>query len=477
VANIAYCSIGMSSTLHGSIELVRRLMANGHEVTVLSHVDHSTAWQAVNVPFVHLTELRALCEQSQHTRSPLKTGQATSPGAWRQWFTTRRQLRHATLQSQELRDHLQAADLVLADMETHYALITGIGLGRPMLAVNFLLDVHLHPSVPPLNSPLQPGEGLLDAWRAQWHVWQIRWINYTWRWGQRFSRKGLVRMLRPVDYNLFEYDDAIAMTKTHKLTAEQTDGGQWLRPLVYPTVPTLCLNLQAIEFTQPKPENLHYVGPMINLSRAETSLQTSARRAVDSFIGRHNVQAHPGLLVYCTMGTFYSANQTLLANIIRVFVEREDWSLILSLGQKTEAPKLDTPDNVYIADWVAQMSVMEAADCAIVHGGISTLYEAIQCTLPTLMYDTGHIDQPGNIARATYKKLGVKGGLDDTPQQIAEHITNLCQSEEIETALTHMHALIEQSSAERCLETLIDQHLEDQHGIPLDEKLETQSVQ
>ena len=55
MANIVYISIGMASTLHGSLELCRRLVDAEHQVSFVCHKDVSNWVDHYGFPFFLLT--------------------------------------------------------------------------------------------------------------------------------------------------------------------------------------------------------------------------------------------------------------------------------------------------------------------------------------------------------------------------------------------------------------------------------------
>ena len=121
MARIAYVSIGMASTIHGSLELGRRLASRGHTVTFLSHADIGAQVSAAGFEFERLTAMADLSKQAKAMRAPIR--QPLALGKWLDWWHKRRALRAASLKGDELAERLADADCVLIDVECHYAVL------------------------------------------------------------------------------------------------------------------------------------------------------------------------------------------------------------------------------------------------------------------------------------------------------------------------------------------------------------------
>ena len=147
--------------------------------------------------------------------------------------------------------------------------------------------------------------------------------------------------------------------------------------------------------------------------------------------------------------------------MIEVFLRRGDWDLVLGLGGKTQSEALaPVPPNVVLLDWAPQMDVLKFADCAVTHGGITTINECIRSNVPVLVYSTKHVDQNGCAARVAFHRLGLMGDKDnDTMEQIGQNIERCLSDPLIRESVARMQRVFsdyeESNEAVRLIEASI----------------------
>lgn len=428
MAHIAYVSTGMLSTLNGTLELLTQAHAAGHRVTLISHRELREQSLPHSFRFVHLTVL----DELRMRAAALSIPGNLNPVRWWQWWNQRRSLWRESLDNEEIECAVKdlAPDLVLLDIEAHYAIIATHGLDVPRVLVNFFLDVNFVAGVPPLSTALTPDRH--TAAEIANAIRDCRSINRGWVWRNRLSKRGLSRGLRAVGYDTVVREELTAVAKAKQFPLqEEIDDQQWLRPWTYRRLPIMVLNLAELDFPHPFADNLNFVGPQVN-SRALD---------IDDEL-RYFLAGASGPLVYCSLGTYFRQDATLLQRIIRVFAKRRDWRLVIGLGGR----ELETsvPDNVLALRWAPQSEVLKQADCAILHGGISGINEALSSGTPMLLYSGGAIDQPGNTARVGYRRLGIVGdGQNDDETCIVRHIEMLLEDERIRDNVHRLQTLIE----------------------------------
>jgi MGT family glycosyltransferase len=168
-------------------------------------------------------------------------------------------------------------------------------------------------------------------------------------------------------------------------------------------------------------DRIVYVGPMLEPDRVERPLADADARRLQALQqeragqqgGRTDEPGRP--LVYCSLGTVWSANQRFLRLVLQVFDKRRDWNLVLSLGG-ADRQALDLgpiPPNALVLDWAPQMRILADADCFVTHGGVKSLSEAVHFEVPVVTYSTGFVDQDGNARRVAHHGLGVMGQADN----------------------------------------------------------------
>ena len=80
------------------------------------------------------------------------------------------------------------------------------------------------------------------------------------------------------------------------------------------------------------------------------------------------------------------------------------------------------PGNLVAVTWVPQITVLQAADLMIFHGGTASLCEAVSSGTPMLVYPQSN-DQKGSAARVVYHGLGRAGRFDDPVENIETDIS------------------------------------------------------
>jgi zeaxanthin glucosyltransferase len=396
---------GITSTLHGSLELARRLTEHGHDVVFLSHADVAETVESNGFRFVRLQADREAFEEIREGLGTIRHGSATAKlraalrlpaAAWR--------ARARTARGDELIAHVCCIDpdLLVIDIECHVAIIATARLAVPTVLTTFLFAIESRPGVPPIDSWLLPEHpGIDEAWAA------VRRQNASTRWQRRRSRLALVDRLGPVSYATMSRDALRAVARRSGFAfTESTDTGQWLRPHGYLHVPVLTTNLRELEFGEGASPQWHYVGPMVHTSRRDVRSVPDGERPWQAVIDR--CCSDPGRrLVYCSLGSYWAADIRLLGGVVEVFARHPEWELVIGLGGRGDAARLGRlPENVMALSWAPQVEILAAADAAIVHGGNASLNECVVAGVPMLVCSTGHLDQNGVAARVGYHGVG-----------------------------------------------------------------------
>lgn len=439
MAHIVYITNGMASTLHSSFELTRRLEQAGHRITYVSHADIGKSMSLRGYPFVHLTNDRVFLDR-------IKQDPPGSLIRWPSWVVRRRRIRAQSAKNNEIERVVKRLDpdLLLIDIECHFAIIATASLGIPTALAIVWFTVFHEAGLPPMHTSLIPRHALTRRMEIPAAWWWLRVTAVLQRCAPPLSRRGLAARLRPISYGTLRYADLKAVAKAcgYCLRAE-TDRTQWLRPFVYKHLPILSYNAWEMEFPHVRRSQVHYVGPMIDQHRQEADLDTASDASWQRYTAnRQQPSASHRPLIYCSLGTFWSTDRDFLVRVLKVFVRRTDWDLVLGLGGKMAGDELaPMPSNVVVLDWAPQLKVLQLADCAITHGGITTINECIYFKVPMVVYSTKHVDQNGCAARVAFHQLGVMADKDtDTPEQIERHIEHALKDPIIRQNLAKMQA-------------------------------------
>ena len=446
MSQIAYISVGMNSTVHGSIELGRRLDAAGHKVTFLSHRRIAGQVQANGFEFVRL-------EADDNWKK--LAGQFPRPAArpgnllqlWR-WARTMRRLRRRSMQLAELDAAIAQLqpDLVLIDIECHVAIIASRRWQVPVAVPMFWLSIFKQRDRPPLNTPLAPPESAADR-VAVWLAWaNLHARVYAGRLKEYLSGSVIRSRFRPVFYSTIRFTDLADLARFRGYRLRQdVDRCQWLRPYMYMRLPILSLNVYELDFPHAVHPNLSYIGPMLNRQRKETHIERKASQPWSDYKRRSaagNATGKP--LIYCAFGSYLASDPTLINDILGLARRRRDWDFLIGLGATRSPEDFGAPTpNVILMEWAPQMEVLSYASCAIVHAGIATINECIYNKVPIITLSTHTNDQDGTAARVAFHRLGVvleKSSV--TAEQIERNIDALLTDRSVASALARMSSLI-----------------------------------
>ncbi len=410
MAHIAYISIGMNSTVHGSLELGRRLRAAGHRVTFLSHQPIERIVAENDFRFVRLIaddQWKDLMSKIDRPARPLR-----NPGGLLRWVSQVRQLRRQSLQLRELDSTIGdlQPDLVLIDIECHVAILGSRQWGIPIALPMFWLSIFRQEGLPPPHTGLQPPKNVkeqIEVWLAWAKLHARLLIGACIR---IVSGRRLRARLRPLFYGTVRYSDLKDLARSRGYPIRTAaDRFQWLRPHMYTQVPILSLNIYELDFPHAVHPSLSYIGPMLNTQRKEVGTSEDAGRRWQQYkdgIPADDSRRRP--LIYCSFGSYLAPDSRLMEQALLVARRRDDWDFVIGLGSKISLRDLeDPPGNVILMDWAPQMEVLSYASCAVVHAGISTINECIYHQVPSIVFSTHTNDQDGVAARILYHRLGV----------------------------------------------------------------------
>jgi len=325
-------------------------------------------------------------------------------------------------------------DLILIDVEEHLCILAALSLATPVALFSVFFNLWKRPRVPPLHSAVIPGHKL----SGRKSLINLLWLRFRfWKWffhlrdfvlqGGLDQRSLLKLFAEPVGVRL----------------GDHVDYYQWLIPFVYKQLLTLVLNPKEMEFPLNEPAQTTYVGLMLCTGRSERPFLTltgvpSARLC--EILEAYRVGLPGCRLVYCSFGSFFRGDDTeFLERLARCFKDT-DWDAIIALGDRLMPEKLGRlPDNVCCVAYADQLSILRVADCAVIHGGMTTAYECIDFGVPMVVYPFHVNDQLGTAARIQYYQLGLVGDRDaDSSLEIKRRIRQVMEDEIISKNLQTM---------------------------------------
>jgi UDP:flavonoid glycosyltransferase YjiC (YdhE family) len=108
------------------------------------------------------------------------------------------------------------------------------------------------------------------------------------------------------------------------------------------------------------------------------------------------------------------------------------------------------------------MRILEVADCAVIHGGMTSVYECIYHQVPMVVYPFDVNDQLGTAARVDYHRIGVVGDRSvDDQALIRQHVQTALGDPAIRSNLERFERCIEACSTGKRLEQAVDSLLHD----------------
>ncbi len=338
-----------------------------------------------------------------------------------------------------------APDLVLIDIEAHPEIMAAVQAGFRVALINVFFNVWKHSRVPPLHVPVTPGVGLSGTRPGIEWAW-LRYRAWRWRALRRSRRDG---------------DDHLARLETFAKRLgfpleKEVDYFQGLLPFVYRRLPILNTNLLELDLPHAPKSNSRYVGPMASVDRSRFGFSREERAIADDISRIAEAAATAGRKrVYCSFGAYFMGDDTdFWQRIVSAASTRRDWEFVLGLGGRFEPNALGTlPDNVHAFRWAPQMVALQHADAAVIHGGMTSVYECIHFGVPMLTYPFADIfDQFGTAARVRYRGLGIAGDRRrDTPAKIVEHIDCLLGDGDIRDRVATMRDLMQRYRSENRL--------------------------
>ena len=415
MAHIAFSINSNTARLNASFELAQRLHHHGHRITYVTHACLGGAVLARGFQFVGLNWSRSITlDPDYETFNKLRFRQKLL--RFPHLLRLRREIMQRFVTNDEIDKALEQLnpDLLLIDLEMQAYVIATRHLGIPTLLFFSMFSVWKTPGVPPLDSSLVPSKNWYHRSMVEW-LW-LRWsiqrfLDSTCRKVLSFGTDSISVLRGLARFKQFPF---------HK----EADFSHWLTPCVFRSLPVITANALEMEFSNNHPRNVYYVGPLIPRGRTESGTDDRFSATLEKLTRRRQETGSLRPIIYCSISTVVPADIDFLRNVIRVFDIRNDWDMILGLGNKLKTEDLGTiPTNVFAFEWAPQRTVLKYADCAINHGGTTSINECVYFGVPMVVYSTKTMDHNGNAARVAYHRLGIvadrnKDTIDDVMHNI-----------------------------------------------------------
>jgi hypothetical protein len=418
------------------LEIAFVLRDAGHDVTFASFLDIGSGVQAHGFHFVQLDRGRPWVPEA-----PLRYLLPGPLGKAQRWLTrwasrrTRRDAQATRYRMVEKIEKLEelSPDLVLIDIELPAYVFAALSARMRVALVATILSLWKRQGLPPQHRSLSPPDGDTTASKR----FEVAWLQLrAWKWWRR-----------QIDYLRMAGADRTAMLRQfgerHGLQWHDiVDPWQWQHPFSYRTLPVINLNARELDFPHDPCPELHFVGPVMCHRRdVPANLDEEDRSRLEACLQRRR-SGGSGSLLYCAFGRYAeSYEQGLLERLFMACRQRPEWTLLVALGGRDSLPTLDRfPPNVHTFRWLPQLTVLQEADCAIIHAGISSINECIYHEVPMILYPLRLNDQQGNAARVAWHGLGIRAHREtDTADDMIEHIDHAMSSKSIRARLSEMN--------------------------------------
>ena len=235
-------------------------------------------------------------------------------------------------------------------------------------------------------------------------------------------------------------------------------------------LPCLIIPPRSFDFPRGSHLNLFWINPLTRPTKAVT-VDRRYQQVVE-FLTEQEHRKTYDKLIYCSLGSLTNLrlkiSQRFFQKMVKVSAAHPEHRFILCTGKFSHVDQLlPTPPNLYLFAHVPQTDLLAHCDLMITHGGVNSITECINATVPMLVYPLfSTLDQRGNAARVVFHKLGVRGNIRrDSWQTISAKLQQLVTHwNHYKTNVQKMKACCEQPNDHNALE-IIEDLIADQKSI------------
>lgn len=416
MAHIALIVTGLTGNLHASLELASRFKKEGNKITYLAIRDVKIKVENNGFNYIQLPEIT-------HSISTEDLG-LTQGATWFKKFIF--SLRDKRKNHKKIEDLLKLEeykniiasikpDITIIDRELHDIIFAVFSLKIPIVISTtwFSNKMGSGLKLPPIRTNIIPGKGIKGT---------SLFILFNWIYIKLKVRARIIaNKIFFKDYRrqgLLNYANKVGFP-TKEIVASNLPN-----LFVYPHIKTLSMTMNEMDFNHIPDKELHYIGPMVFESRDNNASSKISEKLKTIFNQKLNDNKK---LIFCSVSTLVSGDIIFLKKLISAVSNVNNYQLIITLGDKIDKNIFkNTPENVYLFNWVPQLEVLKHADLNINHGGINSINECIHFKVPMLVYSGKNFDQNGCAARIHYHGLGIMGDKDkDSSKEIKEKLERI----------------------------------------------------
>jgi len=389
MATIVLMPFHWAANLNATFALAKRLRQRGHRVIYLCIPDSEERVRSQGFEFLPVFEpvfpRGALDEQYTNEANGRYLGIAG--------FRSRVQGMCELMLRGEIESCLEDVrpDLFVVASVTPWVGIGAWKTGVPVMTFSSSLISVWDPAVPPFETTLIPGRGVLSRTRTR----------LAWR--RLFLMRRLLDPLR-----LAVFDDVKAFARRCGYPPEEIDFQVETWPAL--RLPNLVFCPPELDFPRQRlPAGTAFVEPSVDTGRRDAEFPWDRLR--------------PDLpLVCCALGSlapfkYARPAARLFQAFLDALAERPQWQGAVAIGRYLDAGAFRCPPNVLLVDEVPQLELLERASLMVSHGGFSTVKECIFQGVPMVLLPIFY-DHPGNAVRVVHHGLGVLGSFKASARRL-----------------------------------------------------------
>ena len=276
-------------------------------------------------------------------------------------------------------------------------------------------------SIPPYNISFGPSTNIITS----------AYINFLWRVANLKNWFRYVSMnIATLKYNEnnFSYNYFKNVTGYNAPPPTFKNAFKWT---YYSNDVKLILVPQAFEFPRKYPQNIAHLN-FYGLSNRNSVVKDPRYISLIEKIEAYRLLFKPPRFIYCSLGTLTNMYKKDVEHFFSCLIDAAaalpSVELIISLGDTMDTTFIkNVPNNIYIFKSVPQWHLLRYVDAMINHGGMNTVLECINNTVPQIVYPLSNgWEQNGNAQKVLYHKLGLIGNLRTaTTKKIIKNINDL----------------------------------------------------
>jgi zeaxanthin glucosyltransferase len=389
MATFVFLPFHWAANMNATFALARRLRERGHCVIYLGIPDSEERIQSQGFDFLPIFE-RAF---PRGTLADQQANEASGRAAGLAGFRDRVLAVIELLEQGEIERALGSVrpDLFVVASATPWVGIGAWKTGVPVIAYSSSLVSTWDPAVPPLQTALTPGRGMLPRLR------------------NRLAWRGLFllqQLVIPLRYKIFDDVKGFARRSGYPLDAIDFAGETW--PALH--LPTLVFCPPDFDFPRQRlAAGAVFVEPSVDIERRDPD-----------FPWERLQEDRP--LIYCALGSVAPSKYVrqitpFFQAFLDAMAERPHWQGLLATGRHVDAGALRCPANVVMVPEAPQLRILARAALMVSHGGFSSVKECVFFGVPMVVLPMFY-DQPGNAARVVHHGLGVRGRFGVDPAKL-----------------------------------------------------------